>query len=89
MTQPTAQYNSSFHRTSHINKPEAPPAVTQVFIIPQEVITIGNCPVCMTGMLEDDFSCLGVFCAVFFFPLGVLYYLGMKNKICNACGATF
>lgn len=60
---------------------------TQV-IIP-EIIIVGACPACRVGYLEDDYTCLGLFCAIFFFPLGILCCLALKNKRCSNCGAYF
>lgn len=57
--------------------------------VPTEIIVIGGCPACRIGMLEDDFTCLGVCCAIFFFPVGILCCLALKNKRCTNCGAQF
>ena len=40
-------------------------------------------------MLEDEYSCLGIFCAIAFFPLGLLCCLAMKQRVCPNCGAVF
>ncbi|KAK2174097.1 hypothetical protein NP493_829g00042 [Ridgeia piscesae] len=53
------------------------------------VILVGGCPACRVGVLQDDFTCLGVFCAIFFFPLGVLCCLAMRERRCPNCGAVF
>nr|CAD7402981.1 unnamed protein product [Timema poppensis] len=45
---------------------------TTVTVHPQEIIIVGACPACRIGVLEDDYTCLGIFCAIFFFPLGIL-----------------
>jgi len=45
--------------------------------------------VLQVGVLEDDFTCLGIFCAIFFFPLGILCCLALKNRRCSNCGAYF
>ncbi|XP_069701602.1 membrane protein BRI3 [Periplaneta americana] len=62
---------------------------TTVTVHPQEIIIVGACPACRVGVLEDDFTCLGIFCAIFFFPLGILCCLALKNRRCSNCGAYF
>lgn len=39
--------------------------------------------------MEDDYTCLGVLCAIFFFPVGILFCLLLKTKRCSNCGAYF
>jgi len=46
------------------------------------------CPF-QVGVLEDEYSCLGIFCAIAFFPLGLLCCLAMKQRVCPNCGAVF
>ncbi|XP_046738147.1 brain protein I3 [Diprion similis] len=64
------------------------PAASTTVIVP-EIILVGACPACRVGMLEDDYTCLGLFCAIFFFPLGILFCLALKNRRCSNCGAYF
>jgi len=54
-----------------------------------QVILVGGCPACRVGVLEDSFSCVGVLCAILFFPLGILCCLAMREKRCSNCGACF
>ncbi|XP_021957145.1 brain protein I3 [Folsomia candida] len=54
-----------------------------------QVIIVGGCPACRVGVLEDNFSCLGVLCAIMFFPLGILCCLALRDKRCTNCGAIF
>uniref|UniRef100_A0A182JUM7 Membrane protein BRI3 n=1 Tax=Anopheles christyi TaxID=43041 RepID=A0A182JUM7_9DIPT len=58
-------------------------------IINQQIIVVNGCPVCRIGMLEDDYSCLGIFCAIFFFPIGILACLALRNRRCTNCGVQF
>ncbi|KAJ1522516.1 hypothetical protein ONE63_001704 [Megalurothrips usitatus] len=61
-------------------------ALTETAVIIQ---TVGACPACRIGFLEDDYTCLGIFCAIFFFPLGILACLLLRNRRCSNCGALF
>ncbi|KAL7734671.1 hypothetical protein ACLKA6_010968 [Drosophila palustris] len=63
--------------------------VVQPAALPAEIIVIGGCPSCRIGYLEDTFSPLGLCCAIFFFPVGILCCLAMREKRCSNCGATF
>ncbi|XP_060552500.1 membrane protein BRI3-like [Ruditapes philippinarum] len=62
----------------------------QIVVQPQpQIIVVGGCPSCRIGVLEDDFTCLGVCCAILFFPIGILCCLAMKERRCPNCGAVF
>lgn len=54
-----------------------------------KIIIVGGCPSCRIGVLEDDFTCCGVCCAIFCFPVGLLFCYLMRNKRCMTCGAQF
>uniref|UniRef100_A0A663NB57 Membrane protein BRI3 n=1 Tax=Athene cunicularia TaxID=194338 RepID=A0A663NB57_ATHCN len=41
------------------------------------------------GVLEDTFTCLGVLCAIVFFPIGILFCLALRQRRCPNCGAAF
>ncbi|KAH8307272.1 hypothetical protein KR044_008699, partial [Drosophila immigrans] len=88
----------------HHGQPSAPPPNTSTYgsfetapvsiivqpaPLPAEIIVIGGCPSCRIGYLEDTFSPLGLCCAIFFFPVGILCCLAMREKRCSNCGATF
>lgn len=63
---------------------------TAVTVQPAVVFqAVGACPACRIGILEDDYTCLGIFCAIFFFPLGIIACLLLKNRRCSNCGAYF
>ncbi|CAF2903314.1 unnamed protein product [Rotaria sp. Silwood2] len=51
------------------------------------VIILGGCPACKVGMLDTEFTCLGLCCAIFFFPIGILCCLALRQRRCNFCGA--
>ncbi|KAL2298977.1 hypothetical protein Nmel_014588, partial [Mimus melanotis] len=46
-------------------------------------------PFCRVGVLEDTFTCLGVLCAIVFFPIGILFCLALRQRRCPNCGAAF
>ncbi|XP_054163532.1 brain protein I3-like [Oppia nitens] len=56
---------------------------------PQTVVIMGGCPTCRVGHLDDEFTCLGIFCCILFFPLGLICLFTMREKRCTNCGATF
>ncbi|KAM9456835.1 membrane protein BRI3 [Clarias gariepinus] len=58
-------------------------------IIQPSVVVVGGCPACRVGVLEEDFTCLGIMCAIFFFPLGIIFCLALRQRRCPNCGATF
>uniref|UniRef100_A0A3B4YKR0 Membrane protein BRI3 n=1 Tax=Seriola lalandi dorsalis TaxID=1841481 RepID=A0A3B4YKR0_SERLL len=58
-------------------------------ILQPSVVVVGGCPACRVGVLEDDFTCLGILCAIFFFPLGILFCFALRQRRCPNCGATF
>ncbi|KOX73315.1 Brain protein I3 [Melipona quadrifasciata] len=54
-----------------------------------EIILVGGCPACRVGVMEDDFTCLGLLCAILFFPFGIICCLLLKTRRCSNCGAYF
>lgn len=60
---------------------------TTVFV--PEIIIVGACPACRVGIMEDDYTCLGLLCAILFFPIGIICCLLLKTKRCSNCGAYF
>ncbi|XP_037112809.1 brain protein I3 [Syngnathus acus] len=65
------------------------PYVGTYTVIQPSVVVVGGCPACRVGVLEDDFTCLGILCAIFFFPLGILFCFALRQRRCPNCGATF
>ncbi|UJR29145.1 hypothetical protein I4U23_010359 [Adineta vaga] len=53
------------------------------------IIVLGGCPACKTGMLENDFTFLGLCCAIFLFPIGILCCLAFRQRRCNFCGTIY
>ena len=56
---------------------------------PAIVVVGGDCPNCRIGVLADDYGCFAIFLAIFFFPLGVLCCLAMRERVCTHCGARY
>ncbi|KAG7175201.1 brain protein I3-like [Homarus americanus] len=54
-----------------------------------DVIVIGGCPACRVGVLNEDFTLAGLCCAFWFFPIGILCCLAMRERRCSNCGACF
>jgi len=79
-------YNNQYQPL--VNHFEQPTVVSHIQH-PQTIVVVGGCPACRVGVLEDDYTCFGVFCAVFFFPLGLLFCLALKQRHCPNCGAVF
>lgn len=55
----------------------------------QQVIVMGNCSVCRSGNIIEEFTPIGIVLAVLFFPIGILCCFLMQEKKCNRCGAKF
>ncbi|XP_068214209.1 membrane protein BRI3-like isoform X2 [Palaemon carinicauda] len=54
-----------------------------------DVIIVGGCPACRVGVLNEDFTLAGLCCAFWFFPIGILCCLAMRERRCSNCGAIF
>ncbi|XP_045610644.2 membrane protein BRI3 [Procambarus clarkii] len=54
-----------------------------------DVIIVGGCPACRVGVLSEDFTLAGLCCAFWFFPVGILCCLAMRERRCSNCGACF
>ncbi|OQV12237.1 hypothetical protein BV898_13499 [Hypsibius exemplaris] len=50
---------------------------------------VGSCPACRVGVLDDHFTCGGILCAIFLFPIGIICCLGSRKRRCSNCGAVF
>ncbi|XP_017589632.1 PREDICTED: brain protein I3, partial [Corvus brachyrhynchos] len=75
--------------------PTSQPGYSSTYTIIQQpatttsVVVVGGCPACRVGVLEDTFTCLGVLCAIVFFPIGILFCLALRQRRCPNCGAAF
>lgn len=58
-------------------------------IIVPDTILVGGCPACTVGVMEDDYTCLGLLCAILFFPIGIICCLLLKVRRCSNCGVYF
>ncbi|OXU28630.1 hypothetical protein TSAR_015447 [Trichomalopsis sarcophagae] len=87
--QPPPGYYPTSDPQYHSFQPSNYGATHSTTVIVPEIILVGACPACRVGVLEDDYTCLGIFCAIFFFPLGILCCLLLKNRRCSNCGAYF
>lgn len=71
-------------------RPQNYGSITEVITaqpVVNQIILVGACPVCRIGLLEDDYSCLGICLAIVCFPIGILCCLACKNKRCTNCQA--
>jgi hypothetical protein len=92
-TGPSYQGYQSSAPPGYQQVPNPPPAgyitAQPIRVTSTNVVVVGGCPACRVGILEDDFTLLGVCCAILFFPLGILCCLAMRERRCPNCGAVF
>ncbi|XP_026714796.1 brain protein I3 isoform X1 [Athene cunicularia] len=83
------------HTGYAVPPPTSQPNYSSTYTIIQQpatttsVVVVGGCPACRVGVLEDTFTCLGVLCAIVFFPIGILFCLALRQRRCPNCGAAF
>ncbi|KAK8400084.1 hypothetical protein O3P69_003050 [Scylla paramamosain] len=66
------------------------PCTTQPCAPAAQLVVIGAlCPVCKVGILQEEFTGCGICLGIFFFPLGLLCCLLMRERRCNHCRASF
>lgn len=66
--------------------PMPPPQQTTVIV---QGPAPGFCPSCRSGTVTREFTCCGICCAIFFFPIGILCCLCMRENRCTVCRARF
>ncbi|KAB7508081.1 Brain protein I3 [Armadillidium nasatum] len=91
--QSTAYVGTSTGSTTYIHTTTQPsygaiPIVIQP-VRAADVIVVGGCPACRVGVLDEEFTLPGLCCAFWFFPIGVLCCLAMRERRCTNCGAIF
>ncbi|XP_026560084.1 brain protein I3 [Pseudonaja textilis] len=80
-TAPASSQPHNYPNTTYTIIQQPPPTTS--------VIVVGGCPACRVGVLEDTFTCLGILCAIVFFPVGIIFCLALRQRTCPNCGATF
>ncbi|KAK9305620.1 hypothetical protein QLX08_003401 [Tetragonisca angustula] len=86
---PPPGYFPSTSGTNNYNYVPSYGSTQSTTIIMPEIILVGGCPACRVGVMEDDFTCLGLLCAILFFPFGIICCLLLKTRRCSNCGAYF
>ena len=76
MSNPAVSYDPVTFQPKAQNQP-------QVVMIQQ-----GNCHNCQVGFMSKEFTCCGICCGVFFFPLGLICCFAMQEYKCQSCGNT-
>ena len=84
---PAQSYSANYVSTSSAPPPSSGASPNQIIIVQQSPAGTGNCPVCRRGNLVSEYTCCGIFLAIFFFPIGILCCLLMKQNRCTHCGA--
>ncbi|XP_032671865.1 brain protein I3 isoform X2 [Odontomachus brunneus] len=88
--QPPPGYYASNNETNHQgNYIPSYGATHSTTVIVPEIILVGGCPACRVGVMEDDYTFLGLLCAILFFPIGLICCMLLKTKRCSNCGAYF
>ncbi|XP_078042901.1 membrane protein BRI3 [Augochlora pura] len=86
---PPPGYYPSVNRTNNHNFVLSYGSTQSTAVIVPDIIVVGECPACRVGIMEDDYSCLGLLCAICFFPIGIICCLMLKTRRCSNCGAYF
>ncbi|XP_029159153.1 brain protein I3 [Nylanderia fulva] len=86
---PPGYYPSNIDATYQGNYVPSYGSVHSTAIIVPEIILVGGCPACRVGVMEDDYTCFGLLCAILFFPIGIICCMLLKTRRCSNCGAYF
>ncbi|XP_035727086.1 brain protein I3-like [Vespa mandarinia] len=86
---PPGYYPSTLITSNQGNHMPSYGATQSTTIVVPEIILVGGCPACRVGIMEDDYTCLGLLCAILFFPIGIICCLLLKTRRCSNCGAYF
>lgn len=86
---PPPGYYPSVHAPNNHNFVPSYGSTQSTTIFIPDIVVVGGCPACRVGIMEDDYSCLGVMCAILLFPIGILCCLMLKTRRCSNCGAYF
>lgn len=71
------------------SEPSYGTCINDVIVPLPEIATGGACPICHIGILEYEYTCVGLLCLVLLFPVGILCCLALKKSSCSYCGASF
>lgn len=62
----------------------------QTIVVDERLLMrVNACPVCRIGVLEENYPCCALCCAIVFFPVGILCCCAMRNKRCSHCHFEF
>lgn len=86
-------YNQSYYPTQQpgfgVIPPQSTVHTTTVIMPTQNSVPAGTCPICQRGRIEKEFTCCGICCAIFFFPIGILCCCCWRRPACTNCDAKF
>jgi len=84
---PGQPYNAPYPPASAQVVHQVQPAGSAQVIVVHQTPATGNCPVCRVGNVYESYTCCGICCAIWFFPIGLICCLMMRERRCSHCGA--
>lgn len=69
--------------------PPQPTHTTTVNVMSGNNVMAGTCPICQRGRIEKEFTCCGICCAIFLFPIGIICCCCWRRPACTNCDAKF